>query len=157
MDTQVGLLLDSDGEWAVEKILSHSGAKTGSLFEIQWKSGDITWLSYYQITHLPALTDYLDLLGETKISKLPKGTGKPPQDDPQLFTGAINLSNSTPPSCLTPIFHAIKSQLTTTTQSLLAHIHSAFCKPPFFLSPTIDLKFTMAPNTTQLLPGIDHP
>ena len=58
-----------------------------SVFEIKWKSGDITWLPYYQITHLQALTDYLDLLGESHIRNLPRGTGKPPQEDPQLFAG----------------------------------------------------------------------
>ena len=50
MDTQV--TGPDDDEWAVDKILSHHGAQTDATFEIQWKSGDITWLPYYQITHL---------------------------------------------------------------------------------------------------------
>ena len=41
-----------DNEWAVDHIKSHSGTKTDTVFEIQWKSGDMTWLPYYQITHL---------------------------------------------------------------------------------------------------------
>jgi hypothetical protein len=75
----------------VEKILSHSGAKTDSIFKIEWKSGDITWLPYYQITHLQALTDYLDLFRVNQINNLPKGTGKPPLEDPQIFLGAVSF------------------------------------------------------------------
>jgi hypothetical protein len=98
MDTQVvGDTLDD--EWAVDHIKSHSGAKTDATFEIQWKSGDVTWLPYYQITHLQALTDYLGLLGVKQISKLPNGHGRPPLDDPQVFLGSINpydLDDSAP-------------------------------------------------------------
>ena len=102
MDTQVvGNALDD--EWAVDQIKSHSGAKTDATFEILWKSGDITWLPYYQITHLQALTDYLDLIGVKKISKLPSGHGRPPMDDPQVFLGLISPydDDCTHPSCPT--------------------------------------------------------
>ena len=54
LDTQLGELPETEGEWAVERILSHAGASTDSIFEIKWASGDITWLPYYQITHLQA-------------------------------------------------------------------------------------------------------
>ena len=97
MDTQ--LADPGDDEWAVDKILSHHGARTEAVFEILWKSGDITWLPYYQITHLQAVTDYLELLKVTKISKLPKGQGQPPPDDPQIFLGLVVAEP--PPS---PIF-----------------------------------------------------
>lgn len=93
MDTQVGVDSQTDGEWAVDKILSHAGSKTDSTFEIKWRSGDITWLPYYQITHLQALTDYLELLGIDKITKLPTGKGHPPENDPQIFVGALSLSH----------------------------------------------------------------
>jgi hypothetical protein len=91
LDDQVGNTLDAEREWAVDSILSHAGSKTDTIFEIRWKSGDITWLPYYQITHLQALADYFDLLGLKKIQQLPEGTGKPPQDDPQIFLGSISL------------------------------------------------------------------
>ncbi|KDQ29992.1 hypothetical protein PLEOSDRAFT_1026991, partial [Pleurotus ostreatus PC15] len=42
LDTQVFEVDDTDPEWAVEEILSHSGSRENSLFEIAWKSGDIT-------------------------------------------------------------------------------------------------------------------
>jgi len=78
MDIQLALGKDSEGELAVDKILAHLGSGEESVFQIQWKAGDITWLPYYQITHLYALPIYLDLLGVDNISKLPKGQGTPP-------------------------------------------------------------------------------
>ena len=99
LDTQIGDTPDTEGEWAVDRILSHAGSKANTVFEIQWKSGDITWLPYYQITHLRALAEYLDLLGEKNIHKLPKGTGRPPLEDPQLFLGSADLES---PASLSP-------------------------------------------------------
>ena len=78
----------------MDRILSHAGSKSDAVFEIQWKSGDITWLPYYQITHLQALTKYLDLLGKKSIKELAEGTGKPPLEDPQVFLGALSLDAS---------------------------------------------------------------
>ena len=49
MDTQLSDDFDND-EWAVDRILSHHGSRTEATFEILWKSGDVTWLPYYQIT-----------------------------------------------------------------------------------------------------------
>ena len=63
MDTQVVGEDTLDDEWAVDCIKSHSRAKTDTVFEILCRSGDVTWLPYYQITHLQALTDYLKLIG----------------------------------------------------------------------------------------------
>jgi hypothetical protein len=79
MDNQIPGERDDDNEWAVDRIRSHSGTGTDAVFEISWKSGDITWLPYYQITHLQVLTDYLNLMGVKKVLKLPKGSGRPPQ------------------------------------------------------------------------------
>jgi len=71
-------------EWAVNRILSHSGTKDNALFEVLWKAGDVTWLPYSEISHLNALTEYLDLMGVDSIGSLQSGTGKPPYDDPQV-------------------------------------------------------------------------
>ena len=49
LDTQIGEGLSIDREWAVERIRSHYGSAKEAIFEIEWKSGDITWMSYYQI------------------------------------------------------------------------------------------------------------
>jgi hypothetical protein len=140
MDTQV--VGDTwDDEWAVDHIKSHSGSKTDATFEIQWKSGDVTWLPYYQITHLQALTDYLGLLGVKQISKLPNGHGRPPLDDPQVFLGSINpydIDNDSP-SC--PSFSDFFSYL----KSLLQDVSPLFRSTPTstFISPSVDLEFTI--------------
>jgi hypothetical protein len=86
------------GEWAIERILSHAGSGENSVFEIKWTTGDTTWLSYDLISDLQGLTTYLDLLGINDISKLPKGDGKPPIDDPQVYLGTIPITNPDPSS-----------------------------------------------------------
>jgi hypothetical protein len=91
LDNQIGGEVDPEGEWAVDKILSHSGSKEDSIFEIKWKAGDVTWLPYAEISHLQALPDYLEVLGIDKVSDLPPGRGKPPVDDPQVHLGTISF------------------------------------------------------------------
>jgi len=81
--------MDSEPEWAVDKILSHSGSSQEAIFEVLWKAGDITWLPYLQIEHLNALNEYLDLQGVENIDQLPVGKGKPPHQDPQIFAGSM--------------------------------------------------------------------
>ena len=44
MDTQVAGETPTTNEWAVDHIRSHSGSRADTLFEILWKSGDVTWL-----------------------------------------------------------------------------------------------------------------
>ncbi|KIM36974.1 hypothetical protein M413DRAFT_77511, partial [Hebeloma cylindrosporum] len=71
LDNQIGGEIDPEGEWAVDKILSHYGSKDESMFEIKWKAGDITWLPYAEISHLQALQGYLEVMGANSISNLP--------------------------------------------------------------------------------------
>ncbi|KIM49070.1 hypothetical protein M413DRAFT_59436, partial [Hebeloma cylindrosporum] len=71
LDSQLGVGDNFEPEWAVDKILSHSGSKEDSLFEILWKAGDITWLTFSQVEHLNALTVYFEALGIDKIGDLP--------------------------------------------------------------------------------------
>ena len=96
LDTQIGEGPENDDKWAVDKIISHAGSADNAVFEILWKSGDVTWLPGYQIKHLQALEMYLELLGVKEIAQLPTGKGKPPRDDAQVFLGAILPSNSSP-------------------------------------------------------------
>ena len=161
MDTQLGDTPDTEGEWAVDRILSHSGSRTDSIFKIKWKSGDITWLPYYQITHLRALTDYLDLLGESHIRNLPRGTSKPPQEDPQLFAGFLTFipHHVSPPN--TSILNHYKTQL---HHSLPIPTILTFINPilPHYYpcsSPTLGyVRRTPMPCSRQpALPGVAHP
>jgi hypothetical protein len=157
MDTQLGNTPETEGEWAVDQILSHAGSKTDSVFEIKWKSGDITWLPYYQITHLQALTDYLDLYGESKVNKLPKGTGKPPQDDPQIFIGAVSLSPSPIPFSTTSLFSCFKNKLKSTTKNIISFLSAPFTQSFPSISPTIDFEHSMPPHRRSLLRSVNHP
>ena len=68
------------------------------MFEVVWKSGDVTWLPYYQIKHLQSLDAYLELMGVDDASKLTSGKGKPPQDDPQVHLGALSFASPFSPS-----------------------------------------------------------
>ena len=150
MDTQVAGDPDTDDEWAVDQILSHAGAGSDAIFKIKWKSGDITWLPHYQKTHLNTLTKHLDLLGVSKISRLPHRKGLPPMDDPQIFIGSISplLTNSTPLP-----FHSIKTCFVSflwTTTSLLRHTLRLTTQ----LSITVDIKLS---SIMMCHWGINHP
>jgi len=92
LDSQINPENSTEPEWAVDKILSHSGSKDDALFEVQWKAGDVTWLPYHQVEHLNALLAYFEVMGIEKIADLPQGTGKPPRQDPQIFVGSVSLS-----------------------------------------------------------------
>ena len=137
MDTQISSAEGMDGEWAVDHILSHSDSHTDSMFEIKWASGDITWLPYYQITHRQALTDYLELLEITQISKLPKETRHPPLDDPRIFVGSITPIPPTSSCFPLPDYTQFSAYLTQSIQSLTLFIQQL--SPPLFTSVTLDL------------------
>ncbi|EIM89393.1 uncharacterized protein STEHIDRAFT_38838, partial [Stereum hirsutum FP-91666 SS1] len=57
-------------QWAVQKILSHRGNAKQAYFEIEWTTGDRTWLPYHEVQHLPFLAEYLEALDISDISKL---------------------------------------------------------------------------------------
>ena len=171
MDTQISEGPDNDDEWAVDKVLSHAGSADNAVFEILWKSGDITWLPGYQITHLHAFDTYLDLLGVKGLSQLPAGKGKPPQDDAQVFLGAVSqygspsFPPSTSPAIVTSSWTPNEAVITDDeilrhdiipTSSLfffdLSYLNFLDLKSLFILLYLLAFYFAM-PN----LPGIDRP
>ena len=154
IDMQIGMDSQNDGEWAVDKFLSHSGSKTNPIFEVKWKSGDITWLPYYQVTHLQVLTDYLELLGVDNISKLAKGTGHPPENDPQIFIGSLQFSIDSQPSLSLPNFLSLFSYINELIKLFSSFFHSFFAPP--FISPTLNITYSidMPPRTSKC---INHP
>ena len=95
LETQVADFGEAEPEWSVEYILSHQGSGTDTLFEVKWTSGDVTWMSYIEISHLAALTEYLTLIKVEKIDNLPQGGGQPPNDNPQIYNGSCCV-------CVTP-------------------------------------------------------
>ena len=61
-----------------QRINTHIGSGTKSWFEVEWQSGDTTWLPYHEIKHLTALDSYLENLGVNQITQLKNGKGDPP-------------------------------------------------------------------------------
>ena len=90
LDSQITDLGDQEGhEWAVDKILSHKGSKENSVFEMKWKSGDVTWVPYGTIAHLDAMKSYFEAQGVERVSDLKEETGVPP-NDPQVHLGSLD-------------------------------------------------------------------
>ncbi|KAG6822195.1 hypothetical protein H0H92_014884, partial [Tricholoma furcatifolium] len=96
LDTQLGNQEDPEGEWAVEAVVGHSGSRRDSLFRVKWRAGDVTWMPYYQVSHLDALASYLDLLGVQDIADLPMGTSAvaSEEDEPQKIQNEPKSLNS---------------------------------------------------------------
>ncbi|KAF9011909.1 hypothetical protein BDQ17DRAFT_1420311 [Cyathus striatus] len=125
--------------------MDHTGSKKNAIFKVKWKSGDSSWLPYYQVSHLDALNTYLELLGVPDISQLPKGTEKPPLNDEQVFVdedeaflGAIGFltykeepnSPSPPASSTLKFFSFISHILLTITSSICLIILNTFFSSP---------------------------
>lgn len=47
-------------EWAISNIKTHHGKGTDALFKVVWKGGNWAWLPYYKISHLEAMSQYLE-------------------------------------------------------------------------------------------------
>ena len=137
MDTQLGDGPDAEDEWAVDVIRSHAGSSENSIFEVLWKSSDVTWMPYYQIRHLQALETYLELMGVTNASQLITGKGNPPQDDPQIRLGGMSLC---PPFSPSP-------RLLSPTQQHLNFLHHFFVSITSHFLYLVDSSF---PLSTQL-------
>jgi len=90
---QLSAFNDNPREWAVDRIRTHHGAGRTALFELQWKSGDVSWAPYDDVAHLEALGTYLELLGVTGISQLTTGTAPSPTD-PELRVSAAGFNTS---------------------------------------------------------------
>ncbi|KAG1897254.1 uncharacterized protein F5891DRAFT_1192199 [Suillus fuscotomentosus] len=91
LDNQVAEFKEEEQEWAVDRILSHKGTRSDAVFEVRWKSGDVTWLPYDQVDHLAMLQEYFDVLDIEHVSELTEGNGLPPTDNPQVFLGHLGL------------------------------------------------------------------
>ncbi|KAG5350007.1 hypothetical protein C0989_000724 [Termitomyces sp. Mn162] len=68
----------------------HHETKSDAMFEVLWKAGDKSWMSYDQVKDPNLLVPYLELLGLQTIEELKdKRIRQPPQDDPQVFLGQV--------------------------------------------------------------------
>jgi hypothetical protein len=64
------MMIEGFQEWAVSGIETHHGKGSTALFEVTWKAGDKAWLPYEEISHLEALSQYLEAQGVNSIEKL---------------------------------------------------------------------------------------
>jgi hypothetical protein len=55
LEHQVADFDDDDQSWEVDRVLGHQGAGHDTMMQVRWASGDVTWLPYYQISHLKAM------------------------------------------------------------------------------------------------------
>ena len=110
-------------------------------------------MPYYQIKHLQALDDYLELLGARKISELSKGKGNPPWEDPQIFLGAISIDSPLPASF--PLSTSIQSDHS--NSFIIPGSSSSSTSFPSFPIHHTHPSFFTDPDTMPKLPGIQHP
>ncbi|KIY68859.1 hypothetical protein CYLTODRAFT_320795, partial [Cylindrobasidium torrendii FP15055 ss-10] len=63
LSSEFGFSGEDEPEWRILSIDSHKGVGKRAAFEVVWSTGDRTWLSFPEVDGLPALLDYLELLG----------------------------------------------------------------------------------------------
>jgi len=118
----------TEPEWAADKITNHSRSGNDVIFEVLWKSGDITWIPYMQIRDLNLLEPYLEALGADGIANLPHGSSTPPRD-PQIFIGNLMFPQAIKTALDFQSYH-------TTTPLPLDHLHiSTVTMPLHSLKP----------------------
>ena len=100
-EEQVPDLSDTGKEWAIEKVLAHRGSHSDASFEVQWVSGDRSWVPYSDLEHLRPLQEYLEAIGVEGVENLWGATEPLLDDDLQVSLGHIHLS---------PRLSAIKSR-----------------------------------------------
>ncbi|KAG1734101.1 uncharacterized protein EDB91DRAFT_1251148 [Suillus paluster] len=72
------------GEWKIKWL-------NLTIFEICWKTGDITWLAYEQVAELDVLKDYFSLLRVEDVSELWEGNGDHLAEEPQVLLGHLSF------------------------------------------------------------------
>lgn len=70
---QITHLNDNADNQIAQRVTTHIASGIRAWFEIEWQSGDRTWLPYHQVKHLSALDSYLENLGIQHISQLKHG------------------------------------------------------------------------------------
>jgi hypothetical protein len=64
-------------EWNIDHILSHSCHGKDALFEVQWTTGDVTWVPYVELRDTIAMDGYLEAMGTLNPRGLNLTTGGP--------------------------------------------------------------------------------
>ena len=130
-DARVNLWADEETDWTVAKIIAHAGKGRLAFFHVEWMNGEHTWLPYNKISHLTALTDYLELLNVSTIDSLPAHS--PPSASPPARTvfSCLELPYGPHPSGLRLSF--------VTPLTILPAIitDTSMASPPFLTAPEV--------------------
>ena len=89
---QIPNIGDTGQEWAIEKILAHRGSHLDTTFEVQWASGDRSWVPYRDLECLHPLKEYFEALGVDSIENLWEVSEALPGDDPQVSLGHVKFA-----------------------------------------------------------------
>lgn len=86
--------LGKTDQWAVKRVVSHRGNGKKAYFEIEWSTGDRSWMPYHEVSHLNAFADYLEALDIPNIGSL-KGSSISdiPLPELNIQTNSEHLSN----------------------------------------------------------------
>jgi len=55
---------------AIEKVLTYQGSHSDATFELQWVSGDRSWVPYSDLEHPRPLEEYFEVIGVDGIEDL---------------------------------------------------------------------------------------
>ncbi len=129
-ENKVGMSEESSSEWAVKQIIRHSGSKTEALFQVKWKSGDVTWLPY----------EYFDMLGIENISQLRDSRIPAPGDDDSNTDNVaevrMNVLEISPSQLSKPLRHHFKKWMPETFPTLTSRLPIPLLDSPSIMAPT---------------------
>jgi hypothetical protein len=64
-------------EWQISRVLSHSGCGREAVFEVQWSTGDMTWVPYVELADSAVLDEYFEAMGISRLKDLAAGPPHP--------------------------------------------------------------------------------
>lgn len=101
LHSQVGLTAEPDNEWKIKGIVAHKGKGRDAVFEVEWATGDKTWVPYGDaLNYKAALQDYLDILGVKSVSQLPMSQIENKDKGMEIFIGSLKFRLAFLPSTL---------------------------------------------------------
>jgi hypothetical protein len=85
-------------EWSIVKIVTHRESGMDALFQVQWGTGDLTWLPYSSVKNLHPLEDYFEALGITRIGQLKENLAPDGGEEMEIASTHIGLPAKEVPS-----------------------------------------------------------
>jgi hypothetical protein len=121
--SQLGPANQLEPEWNVSKIITHQNLGVDAVFQVEWGSGDHTWLPYHEVVDLDALGDYFDILGISEINqlKMPRKQGMEiNRENTQLHNLELNNRTSAAEVVLTqPVLQSISHNESDESEEIL--------------------------------------